>query len=208
MPLKDIFLHADSGGDYKTRLETAVNLAAAHQAHLTAVYIPTLPKEHEVEGHPRQDPAASEVFLGETPRRDLPDTERNKRVMSDAYQRVLDDAEKAKALFEDQAGRAGVSHEWVYDESPMLDALALHARFCDLLVITQPTRKDTPEQLILTLGLPVLVVPNKGRFPVVGQRILIAWDRCPVALRAVNNERPFLRAGAEVKALSINLAPI
>jgi hypothetical protein len=45
MPLKDIFLHAGSDDHYRSRLDIAVELAAEHKAHLTAVCVPTLPKE-------------------------------------------------------------------------------------------------------------------------------------------------------------------
>lgn len=206
MALKDIFLHADSSADFKVRLESAVNLAVAHEAHLTAVYVPELPKEQ-----PRErltaHPAVPAELLGKSSRRAAPKAHRS-RLVSDAYERVRETSERARELFARQAGRAGVAHSWVYDEAPLADALALHARFCDVLVVTQPARKARTEHQILTLGLPVLMVPNKGRFAGIGQRIMVAWDRSPVALRAVNNARPFLREALDVKVLSVNLEPI
>ena len=55
MALRDIFLHAGSDERFGARLEVAVELAAAHKAHLTSVYVATLPKIPErppAEGHP------------------------------------------------------------------------------------------------------------------------------------------------------------
>jgi nucleotide-binding universal stress UspA family protein len=53
-----------------------------------------------------------------------------------------------------------------------------------------------------------MVVPDGVVRARVGERIMIAWDRSPVALRAVNNARPFLREASEVKVLSVDLEPI
>ncbi|MDP1691584.1 MAG: universal stress protein [Burkholderiaceae bacterium] len=204
MLLKDIFLYADSHPTYKARLESAVNLAAAHKAHLTGVYVPAvIPK-----GHPADDghsPRATALLVEDTGNRS---TEKRPQIASDVYDRVQAEADEAKDLFVRQCERAGVSGEWIYDEEPLLEALALNARFCDLLVISQPIAKDTTERLITTLELPVLVIPNKGHYPVIGQRILVAWDRSPVALRAINNALPLLRLAAEVKILSVNLESV
>lgn len=201
MPLRDIFLHADSSADFKPRLETAANLAATHHAHLTAVYVPTLPREPKARR--AAHPAVPEPLLAGPARLKRQDTR-----IANAYERVREASERAKQLFVRESERAGIAHQWVYDEAELLEALALHARFCDVLVITQPAETDRSRELILDLGLPILMVPRKGRFPKVGQRIMIAWDRSPVALRAVNNARPFLREAAEVKVLSVNLEPI
>jgi nucleotide-binding universal stress UspA family protein len=130
-------------------------------------------------------------------------------MVADAYERVREASEAAKDLFRREAERAGVLHHWVYDEGQLVDALALHARFCDVLVITQPEEKNPTDHPILTLGLPVLLVPHQGESRKrIGERIMIAWDRSPVALRAVNNARPFLREAAEVKVVSVNLEPL
>jgi nucleotide-binding universal stress UspA family protein len=117
-------------------------------------------------------------------------------------------AEEARDAFRGESERAGIDHHWVYDETPLPEALAMHARFCDVLVISQPGEESLTDDPILTLGLPVLVVPGAAPSARVGDRIMIAWDRSPVALRAVNNARPFLREAAEVKVLSVNLEPI
>jgi len=159
MPLKDIFLHAGSDTHFRPRLDVAVDLAAAHKAHLTAVYVPNLPKEQEG-ARSGAHPAVPGELLGIASRRAPPRASRKERMANAAYERVREASEAAKELFRDEAERAGVAHHWVYDEAPLLDALAVHARFCDVLVITQPMEKSVTEHPILTLGLPVLLVPN------------------------------------------------
>lgn len=202
MPLKDIFLHADSSPDYRGRLEVAVNLAAAHQAHLTAIFVPSLPKEKSARRAPR---VPMEVMGRQSKRaRETPED----RIASAAWERVRVASEENERLFVRLAGRAGVPHHWIYDELPLLESLALHARFCDVLVLSQPGTRETAERLIVGLGLPVLLVPREYRSPSAGRNVMIAWDRSPAALRAVNNARPFLREAEEIKVVSVNLEPI
>jgi nucleotide-binding universal stress UspA family protein len=202
--LKDIFLHADSQPAYKQRLEAAVNLARVHEAHLTGVYVPSFPKDPVTVSQPL---ATGRTLLVPEDRRSRK-AELQRRATSNVYERIRLDAEKAKDQFVRQCERAGVAGEWIYDEEPVLEALALNARFCDVLVISQPTAKDITERLITTLGLPVLMIPNNGQYLAIGERVLVAWDRSPVALRAVNNARPLLRRAAEVKILSVNLESV
>jgi nucleotide-binding universal stress UspA family protein len=206
MPLRDIFLHADEGPDFKARLEVAVDLAATHRAHLTAVYVPVLPRDtaRARRGAHLAMPAPVLVVEGAARRRTNPADLK----LANAYERVREMSDRTKEVFERQAERAGVAHQWVYDEADLLEALALHARFCDVLVITQPEATDESRRMVLALGLPILMLPANSPFPRIGRRILIAWDRSPVALRAVNNARPFLREAEEVKVLSVGLEPI
>lgn len=202
MALKDIFVHADNTGDCKSRFAVAVNLAAKHRAHLTAVYVPALGAARSPHG--KNHPAIPDSLFGSGAMRQ--DKKRADKLVSDDYERIRHAGEKVKGTFVRHAERAGVPHHWVYDEMPLLDAFALHARFCDVLVITPPVEKDATNRQILTLGLPVMLVPKHNHLPSsVGERIIVAWDRSPVALRAVNNARPFLREATEVKVLSVNL---
>lgn len=207
MPLRDIFVHAGSDEQYRSRLDVAVDLASRHRAHLTGVYVATLPElpSTRADGHP----AAPRGLFGLTLAGPSPRARSDERNVAAAFERVRAAAEDAREVFREESERAGVDHHWVYDETPLPDALALHARFCDVLVISRPGGESLTDHPILTLGLPVLVVPaGPARSSRVGERIVIAWDRSPVALRAVNNARPFLREAAEVKVLSVNLEPI
>jgi nucleotide-binding universal stress UspA family protein len=206
MPLRDVFLHAGSDERFRSRLDVAVDLASRHHAHLTGVYVAELPElpSARADGHP----AAPRGLFGLSSGGPSPRARHDERRIAAALERVRATAEEAREQFRGVAERAGIDHHWVYDETPLPEALALHARFCDVLVISQPGKESLTDDPILTLGLPVMVVPDGVVRARVGERIMIAWDRSPVALRAVNNARPFLREASEVKVLSVDLEPI
>jgi nucleotide-binding universal stress UspA family protein len=203
MPLKDIFVHVDNSESSKTRLKSAINLAVAHEAHLTGIYVAPPPK---LPRGARQSTHVLVGFLAEAVRADA----QQRKAISAIFERARLAAESVERNFREQAKRAGIAHHWIYAEGDLLDALALHARFCDVLLIRQPSGEWTlgggpTDRLIMETGLATLVVPTKGTYPAIGQRIMIAWDRSPLATRAVNNARPFLRLAKEVKILSVNL---
>jgi nucleotide-binding universal stress UspA family protein len=117
-------------------------------------------------------------------------------------------AEQAKRDFGAAAARAGVQKtEWRRSERGPLSAAALSARYADLIVIGQHNPDRSPdefrmpayfaEELVLSAGRPVLLVPYAGRFTRVGSRVLVAWNASREAARAVTDALPLLqRAGA------------
>lgn len=203
MPLKDIFVCVDNSPASKTRLQSAVNLALAHEAHLTGIYVAPPPKL------PHRTGPSSHVLVGFLAEAVRADAQRRKAI-AEIFERTRLAAESVERNFLEQVRRVGIAHDWIYAEGDLLNALVLHARFCDVLLIGQPagewTLGDSPtDRLIIETGLPTLVVPAMGTYPEIGKRIMIAWDRSPLATRAVNNARPFLRMAKEVRILSVNL---
>ncbi len=210
MPLKDIFVYVRSSKTSKARMAAAVNLAAVHQAHVTSIYVPRLPKEASSVGERRV--VAPQVLLGGPVARADRRKKKADKITAEAFERVRLEAERTRERFFRLAERAGVAASWHYAEGQLFDVLIHYARFCDVLMMGQPATnwryRRTTDQLIISMGLPVMVVPPlEGSYPPIGQRIMIAWDRSPVATRAVNNARPFLREAKAVKILSINLEP-
>jgi nucleotide-binding universal stress UspA family protein len=57
-----------------------------------------------------------------------------------------------------------------------------------------------PEDILITAGRPVLVVPYAGIFETVGKRMLVAWDGTREANRALNDALPLL---AEAEAVTV-----
>src|SRR3546814_12167860 len=58
----------------------------------------------------------------------------------------------------------------------------LRALHCDLIVAAHPKPADLPagwsaERLLLTTGIPVLLVPNGWQGETIGENVLIAWNR-------------------------------
>ena len=56
----------------------------------------------------------------------------------------------------------------------------------------------------MTSGRPVLAVPYAGDFPVVGERVLVAWNASREAARAVNDALPLLAQAKMVTVLAVN----
>src|SRR5687768_8346280 len=120
MPLKDIFLHADSSSEFKPRLESATDLAATHRAHLTAVYVPTLPKEPTRArrgAHLAMLQPALAGGNGSGQRRPSPADLR----LANAYERIQEENARMKEVFLRHAERAGVAAHWVYEEGELLE---------------------------------------------------------------------------------------
>lgn len=189
MALKDILIHMDAAAHCEARLETAVNLAQAHGAHLIGLYIITRPRI----------PSFVELEVG---------SEVLERQM--AAQRET--AEDVRARFDKQVARAGIVGEWRVVEGEPVEILALHARYCDVVVVSQRdpdgvvpiVDEEMPDRLILSAGRPVLVVPYVGSYPVIGRRVMVAWDASRLAARAVNDALPVLRAADKVTIMAVN----
>ena len=187
MALKDILVHVDNNKTCASRLETAVNLALAHDAHLTGVC---------VIAHARY-PGYLEAQIPSD-------------VLEAQGAAAKEMAEEGKKAFLDAVDRNKLAGECRIVEGDLIDALALHGRYSDVLVVSQRdpetnlTPGDMPDRLILSVGRPVIVVPYVGRYPTVGQNVLVAWDASRLATRAVNDALPILRAAKKVSILALN----
>jgi nucleotide-binding universal stress UspA family protein len=117
-----------------------------------------------------------------------------------------------RALFDDVTGRRSLSAEWRMASGFPLDVSAVHARYADLTIMGQLDPDNEwasviyalPEDVALSSGRPVLVVPYAGTFPSVGQRVLVAWDASREATRAVNDAMPLLSAASSVTVMTID----
>ena len=62
---------------------------------------------------------------------------------------------------------------------------------------------DFPERLALEGGRPVLVIPYAGRYPKVGQNVVVAWKASRESARAVFDALPLLQGAQNVHILEI-----
>jgi nucleotide-binding universal stress UspA family protein len=210
MPLKDILVHTDNSRNSEVRLEYATRLAETHEAYLTGLYVAA--SSPESVPSIRQAPNYIVPDLGGASLRDYEKKASELQSQYNDHARLA--AEGAKYRFKEASKERSVSNQWTYTQESMIDALTHHARFCDVAVVGQPgpdSRRyfgESPtDHLILSVGHPVLVVPTLAEGFSVGKRIMIAWDRSPLATRAVHNSRPFLRHADSVHILTINLKP-
>ena len=88
----------------------------------------------------------------------------------------------------------------------VMDLVAAHARFADLVVLTRPYGPETTDEApaVLEAALfnaraPVMVLPASGVPPVFPpRRIVLAWDQSAEALAATRAALPFLKSADQV----------
>ncbi|TFH41681.1 MAG: universal stress protein [Lysobacterales bacterium] len=188
MTIKDILVHVDSSRAMPNRVAAAAGLARRHDAHLTGLYViemPVLPSYAEA-----QIPA--EII----------------KAQRQAFAARAADSEKQ---FGEITGSFDVRSEWRCVEERCIDALSLHARYADLVVAGQEDPGD-PQcvsrglagRLVLESGRPVLVIPTRGEFGVIGENVLVAWNTKREAVRAISDAMPILESANRVSVVIIN----
>jgi nucleotide-binding universal stress UspA family protein len=191
MPLKDIVVFVDTGRANEARLTLAVALARRHEAHLAGVHI--------------------------VPRPEIPpylDSTIVRRIVKDRSERAAAIAAKLAATFRERGRREGVSVEWRIARDFYEEGL-VQARYADLVIAGQENPDDpsppmmartTPADLALSCGRPVLAIPYAGRFAGVGRNVVVAWQPCREATRAVNDSLGLIEPDASVTVLVVNPA--
>ncbi len=188
MAFKDLLVHVDGSKVSTVRVDAAIRLAQAHDAHLTGLYV--LPR--------LEIPVYAEV--------QVPD-----EILAAQREAALARAAEAEKVFRVATDKAGWSSEWRFVEDRLAPTLALHARYVDLVIVGQ--RGDTDpssmsngvaEHVVLQSGRPTLVVPYIGAPDSIGKHVLVAWDGSREAGRAVHEAMPFLEQAQAVTVLAIN----
>ena len=176
MALKEILVHLDHTPGCLARLDVAITLAHKHQAHLTGLYA-TESTYHS----PYRPNAAPEI--------------------------------KTETLFNEKTARAGVAAIWLSgtaEESlvEVSERVILQAYYADLVVVGQAEissgHRFIHEEVALGSGRPVLIVPNKGEFKTVGERVMVAWRRGKPSSRAINDALPLLKQARQVNVVRVN----
>jgi nucleotide-binding universal stress UspA family protein len=189
MSFKTILVHIDSDPRCSARVELAIRLALQHDAHLVGLQALT----------PFEPPGYVMAEMGPA----IIDAQRQVAVAEIA---------RAETAFTKQSSAAGIRNvEWRTAIDDPVDAITLHARYADLIVIGQTdtanaahTPPDFPERLVLAAGRPVLILPAIGNFSGIGKRILVAWNPSREATRAVTDAIPLLRLADNVHVMAVN----
>lgn len=194
MSYKSILVHVDHSPHCEARVRAAAALALAHQAHLTGA---------AMSGLARVAYENSNADLGMA-------------LIAQQMQVLRERAETALARFEAIAAGMGVVsvERRLVDDEPE-PALALQARYADLVVVSQADPEDPcsrlapglPGFVMLASGRPVLVVPHSAAVTGLGTRVLLAWDASLEAARAVTGALPLLRAAVQVEVAVFNPGP-
>jgi nucleotide-binding universal stress UspA family protein len=186
MQFKTILVHTDLSRHAPARIELAAAICAEHGAHLIGAAATGVSRAV----FPHGCDAAPGTLLAEY------------------VDPLMKTARQALDAFEAIARRRGVSCEsrLVSDQAP--DALALLARFADLVVVSQddpdeslaylPSALRMPDYVVVNAARPVLVVPRTGSVPECPRRVLLCWNGSREAAVAMTAALPLLQRATQV----------
>lgn len=121
---------------------------------------------------------------------------------------VADEAERVEAEFREELRFAHLQGDWREATRDVNNALVRQARYTDVVILGQvdpdhppPAGRHLVEDLLLTAGRPILVIPHAGLFRTLGTNVLIGWNGSREAARALNDAIPLIDQGASVVIL-------
>jgi nucleotide-binding universal stress UspA family protein len=185
--IKSILLHLDPTPGCTSRLAVAGQLAAQHDATVSALFA-------VVRSALQTPQLLDEGGAVRSAARDL-DAERLRR---------------AREMFD--AARLGARVKWAeIDVLDVIPGFVRRALAADLLVLgqcnqAQPGTDGVPtdfaESVIIASGRPAIVVPYIGRFAEIGRRVLVAWKATAESARALAAALPLLERADRVHVAS------
>lgn len=187
--IKDILVHVDPSPACEERVRLTMRLAHRFGAFVTGVFV--LP---------------SPAML-------IPPDSGAAAVAVSAYLAELEDAAtKTGGQFLNRLHGEGLDGAWHLEHGAPAFNISRHARPTDLVVLGQhdpdhPTVLTTPEDVVLSCGLPVLMVPFAGKFDSMGENSAIAWNSSREATRAVHDALPLFMQKKKVTVISVNPEP-
>ena len=191
MSYKSVLVHLDDDRHCEGRVGLASRFALNFDAHLAGLYVMSQPE--------------------------LPRYARTRMGADLFHDRVVEiQREQIGAMtarFHDVTTKAGMSGaEMRVSGKDPVDAMTMHARYADLLIMGQSDPEDeqsmmTPDfvdRVLLSVGRPVLVMPYAGTFPTIGKQVLLAWNASREAARAVADALPLLKRADKVTVFAVN----
>jgi len=124
-------------------------------------------------------------------------------------------AERIGEELREELRRCGLDGSFVTSVGRPGGAVAAKARKADIVVLGQPEPGQTApsahrhmvEDVLMTSGRPVLVVPFAGEFAGVGSNVLVGWSETPEAARAVHDAMDLAEKAATFTVLTVRYGP-
>ncbi|WP_341702887.1 universal stress protein [Ferrovibrio sp.] len=193
MGFRDLLLHLTCGDDERVadRVGYAAALAAHCGAHLTGLFT-----------RPRMALAYHYIPAAKI-----------------AEHRATVDlaAATGRRLFEENLARHGIAGEWLEADAGALEAVQLHGRTADLVVLGQPgatsidplvgpeyDAEHLSQDLMFSLGRPVIRLPRDLAPEPRCSHVLIGWNGKKEAARAVHDALPLLCQADKVTVLCVD----
>ena len=191
MGYKAILISLNEIGRVAELIAAAVTLARATGAHVSGLYVVPAVQVYPSVGFE----AAPQVFEGN-------------RIY------FKDHAEQVKQKFEEAMKREGLMHDFhqIDARTPVIaDEVAAAGRSNDLIVLsaTNPdeitgVERDFVEQVVMSAGRPVLVLPAKGAVALSLAQIVVGWDGGREAARATFDALPLLLQSEKVRIVRVD----
>jgi nucleotide-binding universal stress UspA family protein len=210
MALCDILVCLDATAAGDGRLELALNLAQASKAYLTVVY--TLPEARGAGAAPA-GPGLPPTVLGPVSPDGASAIGGQPIIATRSAAQVPPEAERADTLeqrFREELPLRELDGEWHMLNRIELAELIQLAKAADLAILGQYQGHDSngvawlrPDDVMIDVGRPVLIVPCAGVFERVGRRVLIAWDGTREANRALHDALPVISTAEAVTVIHV-----
>ncbi len=189
MSYKSILVQLDTSEAVHSRLDFALQLARQFDSHLTGLFTVFRP-----------DPGSFYAMAGSA------------EYFVEHEQMRAERQGALEQLFKTTIARMNVDGEWKPIGEYANEAVPKAGRLADLIVLGQNNPEDPEsfvagqfvENVVLSVGRPVLLVPSAGQFPTVGTRVLVAWDGSREATRALHDALPFIARAQQTTVVTIN----
>jgi len=186
MNLVDLAVHVDHSAKCQVGLDMALAIAQRCEAHLTGVYVDSVPMAPEL------------LAMSAAP-----------VLMDTIVQEETERADKARQRFDSTLDGSGVLNSFRRGSGPRFVALSTHARYADLIIIAQdddsaPTTGGFADYVVMDCGRPVLMAPFIGAAAPVDGTVVVAWNGTRESARAVNDAMPLLAMAQQVQVLVID----
>ena len=187
MTYRTLLVHIDESPRSDARVDFAFDLARKYDAHLIGLY------------------AVCEDL------RQLPFNREDSLRLAQYEAQHEAQRQRAHEAFAVAAQRTGGSAEWRVPKGLALDVATLNARHADLLVFGRHDPREPGsyaarhfvEDVLMSSGVPVVIVPHSGHVASFGENVFVAWDGSREAARALADALPILKRARFVEVASV-----
>jgi nucleotide-binding universal stress UspA family protein len=191
MSYKTILVSLNEVGRSAELIAAASSLARSLGAHVSGLYVVPAVQVYPSVGFE----AAPQVFEG------------NRTFFKDNALRI-------KKAFEEAMSAEGLPHDFhqIDARTPVIaDEVIANGRSADIIIVsaTNPdeitgVERDFVEQVVMSAGRPVIVLPNKGDAKLSIKDIVIGWDGGREASRAAFDAVPLMRMADKVRIVRVD----
>ncbi len=199
MSLRDILVVLDGSARDDAKLIMAFALARRNGAHVTGLCATEL----------LVPPEMALAFSGYPDMWPVPELTRK------IDEAVRQRAQAVENKFRERLRQEDANGDWELDDNTVLPAILGRAHVADLVVMGQrnpdhpvpPIARTLIEDVLMSAGRPVLIIPYAGTFEDIGRNVLIGWSHTRESARALHDSLALIEDGAQVTVLTAETNP-